>query len=110
MLSIASKVFVRVVFARLQILADRLHPESQGGFINNRSSIDLFTSRLIQEKCREQQHFIILIRSLRDGTEAAVQFKGSLSDKFAVHNCLYTLMAAMANACEGSQIIRTKKQ
>ncbi|CAK8692817.1 unnamed protein product [Clavelina lepadiformis] len=77
---------------------------------NKGSSIDLFTSRLIQEKCREQQHFIILIRSLRDGTEAAVQFKGSLSDKFAVHNCLYTLMAAMANACEGVKVGRRLTQ
>ena len=33
-LSVASKAFARVVLARLQILADRIYPESQCGFIS----------------------------------------------------------------------------
>ena len=56
LLSIVGKVFARVVLARLQVLAERIYPESQCGFRAERSTIDMiFSVRQLQEKCREQQ-------------------------------------------------------
>ena len=56
LLSVAGKVFARVLLGRLQLLANRIYPESQCGFRNNRSTIDMiFSLRQIQEKCREQR-------------------------------------------------------
>ena len=56
LLSIVRKVFARVVLARLQVLADRVYPESQCGFRAERSTVDMiFSVRQLQEKCREQQ-------------------------------------------------------
>ena len=57
LLSVVGKVFPRVVFARLKILADRIHPESQCGFRSGRSTVDMiFSVRQLQVagKCREQ--------------------------------------------------------
>jgi hypothetical protein len=55
LLSIVGKVFARVVLKRLQILAERVYPESQCGFRAERSTIDMiFSIRQLQEKCREQ--------------------------------------------------------
>ena len=54
--SIVGKVFARVVLARLQVLAERIYPESQCGFRAKRSTVDMiFSVRQLQEKCREQQ-------------------------------------------------------
>ena len=56
LLSIVGKVFARVVLARLQVLAERIYPESQCGFRAERSTVDMiFSVRQLQEKCREQQ-------------------------------------------------------
>ena len=56
LLSVAGKVFARVVLARLQVLAERIYPESQCGFRAERSTVDMiFSVRQLQEKCREQQ-------------------------------------------------------
>ena len=56
LLSIVGKVFARVILARLQVLADRIYPESQCGFRSQRSTIDMiFSLRQLQEKCREQR-------------------------------------------------------
>ena len=56
LLSIVGKVFARVVLARLQVLADRVYPESQCGFRAERSTVYMiFSVRQLQEKCREQQ-------------------------------------------------------
>ena len=56
LLSVVGKVFAQVVLARLQILADRIYPESQCGFRSGRPIVDLiFSVRQLQEKCREQQ-------------------------------------------------------
>ena len=55
LLSTVGKVFARVVLSRLQILANRIYPESQCGFRSERSTIDMiFSVRQLQEKCREQ--------------------------------------------------------
>ena len=56
LLSITGKMFARVILRRLQILAERVYPESQCGFRAKRSTIDMiFTLRQLQEKCREQR-------------------------------------------------------
>ena len=56
LLNVIGKVFAGVIIARLQILADRMLPESQCGFKSGRSTIDkIFSVRQLQDKCREQQ-------------------------------------------------------
>ena len=55
LLSVVGKVFARVFLARLQILADRIYPESQCGFRSGRSTVDMISTKQLQEKCREQQ-------------------------------------------------------
>ena len=56
LLSIVGKLFARVALKRLQVLAERVYPESQCGFRTNRSTIDMvFSLRQLQEKCREQR-------------------------------------------------------
>ena len=56
LLSIVGKLFARVALKRLQVLAERVYPESQCGFRPNRSTIDMvFSIRQLQEKCREQR-------------------------------------------------------
>jgi hypothetical protein len=55
LLSIVGKVFARVALARLQTLASRVYPESQCGFRDGRSTVDMiFSLRQLQEKCQEQ--------------------------------------------------------
>jgi hypothetical protein len=55
LMSTVGKVYARVVLNRLQILAERIYPESQCGFRAGRSTIDMiFSLRQLQEKCREQ--------------------------------------------------------
>ena len=62
---------------RLQVLADRVYPESHCGFRGNRSTTDIvFSLQQLDEKCREQQQplfvaFIDLTKAfdlvIRDG-------------------------------------------
>ena len=55
LLSIVGKVFVRILFTRLQIFASRIYPKSQCGFRAGKSIIDtIFTVLRIQEKCWKQ--------------------------------------------------------
>ncbi|XP_033124302.1 uncharacterized protein LOC117122714 [Anneissia japonica] len=62
LLSIVGKVFGRVVFERLLVLADRVYPESQCGFRPKGSTVDMiFTLRLLQEKCKEKQQPLYLV-------------------------------------------------
>ena len=62
LLSIIGKVFARVVLVRLQVLAERIYPESQCGFRSKRSPMDIiFSIRQLQEKCREQQQMPLYI-------------------------------------------------
>lgn len=61
LLSIAGKAFARVLLCRLQVLAERILPESQCGFRSKRSTIDMiFSLRQLQEKCREQQKPLLM--------------------------------------------------
>ena len=55
-LNIVGNVFARVVLVRLQVLTERIYPESQCGFRSERSTVEMiFSIRQLQEKCREQQ-------------------------------------------------------
>ena len=77
LLSVIGKLFARVALKRLQVLAERVYPESKCGFRANRSTIDMvFSRRQLQEKCRKQRQplfvaFIDLTRAFdlvsRDG-------------------------------------------
>ena len=61
LLSIVGKIFARVVLSRLQVIADRVYPETQCGFRAGRSTIDMvFSVRQLQEKCREQNQPLYL--------------------------------------------------
>ena len=55
LLSIAGKLFAHILQG-LQLLAERIYPESQCGFRSKRSrTVDMiFSLRQLQEKCREQ--------------------------------------------------------
>ena len=56
LLSVAGKVLAKVMLCRLiRSVTEHLLPESQCGFRKNRSTVDMiFTTRQLQEKCREQ--------------------------------------------------------
>ena len=55
LLSIAGKIFARVVLNRLITISERVLPEAQCGFRPGRSTVDMiFAMRQIQEKCKEQ--------------------------------------------------------
>ena len=61
LLSVVGKLLARVVLKRLQVLADRVYPESQCGFRANRSTTDMvFSLRQLQEKCREKQQPLLV--------------------------------------------------
>ena len=56
LLSVAGKMFAKVLLKRLQRLADCILPETQSGFRACRSTTDMvFTLRQLQDKCREQR-------------------------------------------------------
>ena len=54
LLDVAGKVFARILQERLQVIAERVLPESQCGFRKGRGCIDMiFTARQLVEKSRE---------------------------------------------------------
>ena len=56
LLSIAGKIFARILLDRLLILTEDVLPESQCGFRPSRGTIDMiFCARQLQEKSQEQQ-------------------------------------------------------
>ena len=55
LLNMVGKLFVKIVLMKLQVLAERIYPESQCGFRAKCATIDMiFSLRQLQEKCREQ--------------------------------------------------------
>ena len=62
LLSIVGKLITHVTLKRLQALADRVDPESQCGFRQNRLTINmLFSLRQLKEKCREQGKLLYIV-------------------------------------------------
>lgn len=62
LLSVAGKVLAKIMLHRLiNNITEALLPESQCGFRRNRSTVDMiFTSRQLQEKCREQKQDLFM--------------------------------------------------
>ena len=61
LLSIVGKLFARIIFHRLQTLADRIYPGSQCGFRFQRSTVDMiFSVCQLQKKCRKQNQPLYL--------------------------------------------------
>ena len=61
LLSTLEKLFARVVLKRLQVLAERVYPESQYGFRKGRSIIDMiFSLRQAYEKCGERRQALFV--------------------------------------------------
>lgn len=62
LLAVAGKVLAKVLLQRLlNNITESLLPESQCGFRNNRSTVDMvFTARQLQEKCREQHQDLFM--------------------------------------------------
>ena len=55
LLSIAGKIFARIILNRLIAVSEANIPEAQCGFRPGRSTVDMiFTVRQVQEKCLEQ--------------------------------------------------------
>ncbi|XP_064101351.1 uncharacterized protein LOC135212004 [Macrobrachium nipponense] len=56
LLSVAGKVLARILTIRLTLLAEKILPKSQCGFRPAHGTADMvFSSRQLQERCREQQ-------------------------------------------------------
>ena len=61
LLSIVGKLFARIILRRLQVLAERINPESQCGFRSKRSTVDMiFSQRQLQKKFRKQNQPLYL--------------------------------------------------
>ena len=61
LLNIVAKLLAHVVLKRLQVLTDRVYPESQCGFRANRSTTDMvFSLQQLQEKCRGKKQPLVL--------------------------------------------------
>ena len=105
LLSVVSKMFARVVLKRLQVLAERVYPESQSGFRARRSTVDMiFSIRQLQEKCREQQ--MPLYTAFIDLTKAfdLVSRQGlfQLLEKIGCPPRLLSIIASFHNDMRGS--------
>jgi len=63
LLSAAGKVLAKVMLHRLvNAISENLLPESQSGFRAGRSTVEMiFTSRQLQEKCREQHKNLFIV-------------------------------------------------
>ena len=69
LLSVAGKIFARIILNRLITVSEQTLPEVQCGFMPSRSTVDMiFAVRQLQEKCIEQKKslysvFIDLIKA-----------------------------------------------
>lgn len=72
-MAVVGKVLAKVMLHRLvKNITEKLLPESQCGFIRNRSTVDMvLTARQLHEKCREQyQDFFIAFIDLSKAIHA----------------------------------------
>ncbi|PFX14558.1 Craniofacial development protein 2 [Stylophora pistillata] len=62
LLCIAGKILARIIVRRATALAEEVNPESQYGYRENGSTVDmLFEARKVQAKCREQKRDLYII-------------------------------------------------
>ena len=60
LLSTTGKIITRILFMRFLPLSEEILPETQCGFHPDRGTIDMiFTTRQLQEKCKEQKTITI---------------------------------------------------
>ena len=87
LLSIAGKIFARVVLNRLMAVSEANLPDAQCGFHPGRSTVDMiFTVKQVQEKCLEQSLDLYCV--FIDLTKAFDTVKGqALWDVLACYGC-----------------------
>ena len=62
LLDVAGKVLARIIQERLQIISERVLPESQCGFRKGRGCIDMvFVARQMVERCREHNDSLFVL-------------------------------------------------
>ena len=62
LLSVVGKVFADILLKRLKGIADKVYPQSQSGYSENRSTIDgIFTLRQLMEKTKEQRQNLYMV-------------------------------------------------
>ena len=62
LLDVAGKLFARIIQERLQVIAERILPDSQCGFRRGRGCTDMiFTARQLVEKCREHDDALFVL-------------------------------------------------
>ena len=62
LLSVVGKVFADILLQRLKRIADKVYPQSQSGYRENRSTIDgIFTLRQLMEKTKEQRQNLYIV-------------------------------------------------
>ena len=62
LLDVVGKVFARIIQERLQVIAERVLPESQSGFRRGRGCCDMiFVARQLLEKAREHQDSLFVL-------------------------------------------------
>ena len=62
LLSVVGKLFADILLQRLKRIADKVYPQSQSGYRENRSTIDgIFTLKQLMEKTREQRQNMYIV-------------------------------------------------
>jgi len=62
LLSVVGKVFADILLQRLKRIANKVYPQSQSGYRENRSTIDgIFTLRQLMEKTKEQRRNMYIV-------------------------------------------------
>ena len=62
LLDVVGKVLARIVKERLQVIAERILPDSQCGFRKNRGCVDMiFVARQLVEKAREHDDSLFML-------------------------------------------------
>ena len=53
LLDVIGKILARIIQDRLQVIAESILPDSQGGFRKGHGCLDIFVARQLMEKARE---------------------------------------------------------
>ena len=104
LLSIAGKIFARIVLNRLSThITPEVVPEIQCGFIGNRSTVDMiFCLRQLQEKCIEQDRPLYMVFVDFSKAFDTVGRTGLLLKKYGCPEKFTTMTGMMAKCLRGS--------